>query len=128
MLFRSVYRFDKKLEKLNTSYQQKRYNGLYLFLHPMDESAIDAERLFESMGQRQSHCAQHFDWVFLNCVKVIYVCNYTTNSIEPIVLPPNAETFLSTEAEYLRYCGEWEDGVSLEEVTDLFGHGDGVRL
>lgn len=127
-LYKAVYRFDKKLEKLNTSYQQKRYNGLYLFLHPMDESAIDVERLFESMGQHQSHCAQHFDWVFLNCVKVIYVCNYTTNSIEPIVLPPNAETFLSTEAEYLRYCGEWEDGVSLEEVTDLFGHGDGVRL
>ena len=84
--------------------------------------------LFESMGQRQKDIAQRFDWVFLNCVKVIYVCNYMDGTIEPIILPPNAENFLSTEAEYLRYCGEWEDGVSLEEVTDLFGHGNGVKL
>ena len=39
---------------------------------------------------------------FLNCVKTIYVCNYENNTIEPIVLPPNAENFLNTEAEYLR--------------------------
>ena len=127
-LYKAQYRFDKKLEKLNTSYQQKRYNGLYLFLHPADECSIDVQCLFESMGQRQKDFAQRFDWVFLNCVKVIYVCNYMDGTIEPIILPPNAENFLSTEAEYLRYCGEWEDGVSLEEVTDLFGHGNGVKL
>ena len=50
------------------------------------------------------------------------------HTIEPIILPPNAKNFLSTEAEFLRYCGEWEDGVSLEEVTDLFGHGNGVKM
>lgn len=127
-LYKAQYRFDKKLEKLNTSYQHKRYNGLYLFLHPMDECRIDVQSLFEVMGQRQKDSAQKFDYVFLNCVKEIYVCNYMDSTIEPIILPPNAETFLNTEAEYLRYCGEWEDGVSLEEVTDLFGHGDGMRL
>lgn len=48
------------------------------------------------------------------CVKKIYVCNYKTNTIEPIVLPQNAETFLNTEAEYLRYCHDWEDGMALD--------------
>lgn len=125
-LYKAKYRFDKKLEKLNTSYQQKRYNGLYLFLHPKDESDLDVEQLYEYMGGKQSACAQRFDWVFLNCRKVIYVCSYRDSSridnscldsrIEPIVLPQNAADFLNTEAEYLRYCGAWEDGVSLEEA------------
>lgn len=120
-LFKAKYRFDKKLEKLNTSYQQKRHNGLYLYLHPGDERDIDVKQLFEYMGGQQKHKKQRFDWVFLNCRKVIYVCNYMDNTIEPIVLPQNAADFLNTESEYLRYCGNWEDGVSLDDALDLSG-------
>ncbi len=65
-LYKAEYRFGRKLEKLNTSYQQRRHNGLYLFLHPMDENDIDVERLYGSMGEKQKDCAQRFDWVFLN--------------------------------------------------------------
>jgi len=116
-LSKAKYRFDRKLEKLNTNYQHKRYNGLYLFLHPASESAIDVEQLFTYMSGRQEQQRQRFDWVFLDCRKVIYVCNYIKNVVEPIVLPQNAEEFLNTEAEYLRYCGTWDDGVSLDDVT-----------
>lgn len=131
-LYKAKYRFDKKLEKLNTSYQQRRHNGLYLFLHPKDENEIDVRQLYEYMGEKQKDCAQQFDWVFLNCRKVIYVCSYTgqqienriENQIETIVLPQNAADFLNTESEYLRYCGTWEDGVSLENATDTFRRGD----
>ena len=35
-LKKAEYRFDRKLEKLNANYKNKRYNGLYLFLHPTD--------------------------------------------------------------------------------------------
>ena len=35
-LFKAKYRFDRKLEKLNTNYTYKKYNGLYLFLHPTE--------------------------------------------------------------------------------------------
>lgn len=115
-LSKAKYRFDRKLEKLNTNYQHRRYNGLYLFLHPTDENDIDAGQLFEYMRHEQEKQKKHFDWVFLNCEKVIYVCNYIKNRVEPIVLPQNAEDFLNTEAEYLRYCGEWNDGVPLEEA------------
>ena len=66
-------------------------------------------RIEVRMGNRK----KRFDWVFLNCVKKIYVCNYGTNTIEPIALPQNAENFLNTEAEYLRYCHDWEDGMTL---------------
>lgn len=115
-LFKAKYRFDQKLEKLNTNYKHRRYNGLYLFLHPMEEDSIDAQQLFDYMRDRQEKAEVRFDWVFLNCVQVIYVCNYIKNVIEPIVLPPNAENFLNTETENLRYCGEWRDGVSLDDV------------
>lgn len=116
-LSKAKYRFDRKLEKLNTNYQHRRFNGLYLFLHSADKNDIDAGRLFEYMRQRQEKESVRFDWVFLNCVKVIYVCDYGKNAVEPIVLPQNAENFLNTESEYLRYCGDWKNGVSLDSVS-----------
>ena len=113
-LSKAKYRFDRKLEKLNANYIHKHYNGLYLFLHPTDENDIDAGALFEYMRYTQEKKKMRFDRVFLNCVKTIYVCNYENNTIEPIVLPPNAENFLNTEAEYLRNCCDWKDGTALE--------------
>ena len=113
-LSKAKYRFDTKLDKLKTNYVDKRYNGLYLFLHPTDENDIDAGALFEYMRLTQETREKRFDWVFLNCVKTIYVCDYRTDTIEPIRLPQNAESFLSTEAEYLRYCHDWEDGMVLD--------------
>ncbi|MBO5472939.1 MAG: hypothetical protein J6A08_04030 [Lachnospiraceae bacterium] len=113
-LSKAKYRFDRKLEKLNTNYVHKRYNGLYLFLHPADENDIDAGAIFEYMRLTQENKKERFDRVFLNCVKTIYVCNYTANTIEPIVLPQNAEKFLNMEAEHLRYCREWENGTALD--------------
>ena len=113
-LFKAKYRFDRKLEKLNTTYMQRQFNGLYLFLHPTDENDIDAGALFEYMRLTQETREKCFDWVFLNCVKTIYVCNYKNNTIEPIRLPKNAESFLNTEAEYLRYCHDWENGMALD--------------
>ena len=113
-LSKAKYRFDRKLEKLNTNYRHMRYNGLYLFLHPSDESDFDAVCLFEYMRERQAGTKRRFDWVFLNCVKKIFVCNYFTNTIESIVLPQNAENFLNTEAERLRHCREWKNGDVME--------------
>lgn len=117
-LFKAKYRFDRKLEKLNTNYTYKKYNGLYLFLHPTEEHDIDVNALFAYMDTRQEKVEKRFDWVFLNCVKKIYVCDYGNHTMEEIILPKNAENFLNTEAEYLRYCHEWEDCMSLEDVGD----------
>lgn len=117
-LYKAKYRFDRKLEKLNTNYKHRRYNGLYLFLHPADESRIDTEQLYAYMRRAQADRAVRFDWVFLNCVTTIYVCNFMADTIDPIILPPNAESFLGAEAETLRYLGEWNDGVSLDEMIE----------
>ena len=98
--------FDKYGERLNF------YNGRFWAILP--ENDIDAGALFEYMRYTQEKKKMRFDQVFLNCVKTIYVCNYENNTIEPIVLPPNAENFLNTEAEYLRNCCDWKDGTALE--------------
>jgi len=116
-LSKAKFRFDRKLERLNTNYKHKGCNGLYLFLHPLEENDIDAGQLFEYMRHRQEGQPVKFDWVFLNCRKKIYVCDYITNTIELIDLPQNAEFFLNTEAEHLRYCNDWADGTSLDEVS-----------
>lgn len=117
-LAKAKYRFDKKLEKLNTNYQNRSHNGLYLFLHPTDETNIDVEHLFSYMKEQQDTKNVQFDWVFLNCVKVIYVCDFVENVLEPIVLPQNAENFLNTESEYLRYLRDWKDGTVLDELME----------
>lgn len=116
------YRFDRKLEKLNHNYRPMRYNGLYLFLHPAEGTDIDVEGLFQYMRGRQEKRKVRFDWVFLNCVKSIYVCNAEMDTVESIVLPKNAENFLNTESEYLRYCGEWADGASIDDFRERTLH------
>lgn len=115
---KAKYRFDRKLEKLNTNYQKRKQNGLYLFLHPSEEEEVEAKKLFSYMKRRQQSQKEKFDWVFLNCGKVIYVCNFQKDLLESIVLPQNAESFLNTESEYLRYLGTWENGTSLDDLTE----------
>ena len=67
------------------------------------------------MKEQQAEKAVKFDWVFLNCVKVIYVCDFRADILEPIVLPKNAENFLNAEAERLRFLADWNDGVMLQD-------------
>lgn len=116
-VMKAKFRFDRKLEKLNTNYQCRKYNGLYLFLHPTKEKDIDAGQLYEYMEHRQKQERRRFDWVFLNCIEIIYVCNHIKNRVEKIVLPPNAGTFLDEEAERQRRCKVWENGDSLDVQT-----------
>lgn len=115
-IYKAKYRFDRKLEKLNTNYQHRRYNGLYLFLHPSEETDINAKQLFEYMRQAQADKKVRFDWVFLNCENAIHVCNYVKNTLETIPLPRKAENFLNLESDRLRNGSEWKDGVSLEDA------------
>lgn len=126
-ILKAKYRFDRKLEKLNTNYQHRRFSGLYLFLHPGKQQDIDTKELFYYMRCRQEHVKTGFDWVFLNCIHQIYVFNYMSNTIESIVLPQNAENFLNSEAEKLRHRSSWEDGAVLENVMKQHGADNEVR-
>lgn len=108
-LAKAKFRFNKKLVKLNTNYQNRRYNGLYLFLHPTEDDEIDVQQLYDYMKEQQTTERVPFDYVFLNCVDTIYICNYVKDVLETIVLPQNAADFLNAEAENLRGLEGWED-------------------
>ena len=95
------------MEKLNTNYRRCKRNALYLFLHPSDRQDVDEKRLFQYMKDRQQGEKIQFDWVFLNCVDLIWVCNFEKGCLSSIPLPGNAEAFLSVEAERLRHERLW---------------------
>ena len=112
------YRFERKLEKLNKNYQPARYNGLYLFVHPEEKREVDVPQLFSDMKRIQREAAKQFDWVFLNCGNVIYVCDFGQDVVEDIALPGKAERFLNAEAERLRHQAQWQDGTAFERYAD----------
>ncbi|MDD6212072.1 MAG: hypothetical protein PUB22_02835 [Clostridiales bacterium] len=119
---KAMHRFECKLKKLNTNYQHRLQNALYLFLHPAKEEDTKAaaftghiQNLYQEMKKRQSKEQVPFDWVFLDCRDVIFICCFSEDTVTPLYLPKNAELFLKTEAERLRYCSNWEDGAILDE-------------
>lgn len=110
---KAAYRFEKKLEKLNTNYQKMKYNGLYLFLHPAGEEGPDLGALFQWMKERQSRERVRFDWVFALCRNRLTVFDFARNRMEVYRISAQGESFLNQEAERLRNAGRWKDGTSL---------------
>lgn len=115
-LYKVKYRFDRKLEKLNTNYQVFSRNALYLFVHPEEKWETGEKQLFDYMKERQKDRKRKFDWVFLNCEDVIFVCDFRRNKLERIWLPQNAGDFLDSESEKLRHRSGWENGTILEQA------------
>lgn len=109
-VMRAKFRFDRKLEKLNSNYKQSKYNGLYLFLHPANKEQIDIDDLFQYIRERQEKVPRRYDYVFLNSVDRIIIFNYIEDSVSEIIYPENADTFLEDEAAYLRYMKDWTIG------------------
>lgn len=112
--YKAKYRFDRKLEKLNRNYRRCRRNALYLFLHPEKQTRVDVVDLFSYMKERQETFEVRFDWVFLHCTNVIFVCDFQNDRMNEIPLTEGAGTFLASESERLRHDSVWARGTSLD--------------
>lgn len=110
---KAAFRFEKKLEKLNTNYQKMRYNGLYLFLHPAGQAIPDMAALSRWMGARQRRERVKFHWVFVHCRNRLYVFDFRKNRVDAYRISAEGESFLNREAERLRSDGKWRDGTPL---------------
>lgn len=108
------YRFDKKLEKLNTNYLHMENNGIYIYVHPAKHEKVDAKKLFHYMNKEQSDKKYGFKYVFLNCIDILFVLDFEKESIEKIKLPENAAYLFDSETEKLRHTRTWEDGSCLK--------------
>ena len=111
---KAAFRFEKKLEKLNTNYQKMRYNGLYLFLHPVGQTVPDMGALSRWMGTRQRREREKFHWVFVHCRNRLHVFDFGKNRVDAYRISAQGESFLNQEAERLRSAGRWKDGTLLE--------------
>ena len=115
---KALFRFDKKLERLNSNYTEFNTNALYLYLH---ESNITDEKVtgfIRSAEKKQKECARKFDTVFLNCVNALRVVDMKNGSWETVHIPQDALAFMRSRTEQLRHSMEWKDGTEFSMMED----------
>ena len=104
-----IFRFRRKLLKLNTNYRCCNTNGLYLFVHqPLPLSG--AEELCRTLAALQARSCCRFKLVFLDTETEIYCLNLQKETVELIPVPAKAQLFLKEKAEALRNEAPWPDG------------------
>ena len=115
---KALYRFGKKLERLNTNYTEFCTNALYLYLH---ESSVTDEKtalFIRAAEEKQRTYAKKFDVVFLNCVNELRVADMKSGSWETVHIPQDALAFMRSMAEQLRHSMEWKDGAEFMLADD----------
>ena len=106
-----LYRFGKKLEKLNTNYTHCACNALFLYAHAQPDKA-EVRRMMAAMAEQQAEKPYQFQKVFLDCTSSVYVLNFETNQAEAILIPEKARPFMEMETEALRHQIGWADGTA----------------
>ena len=104
-----LFRFGKKLEKLNTNYTICGCNALFLYAHAQPDET-EVQHMMDAMAKAQAEKEQRFQKVFLDCSSSIYVLNFETGRIRAIHIPEKARQFMETETEVLRHQMGWEEG------------------
>lgn len=99
---KSLYRFSRKLEKLNKNFALYKTNLLYLYAHTAEESMEEVRQLLEQMLDVQRGAGQRFDIVFLDCESGIYALDLRTGSILRMPVGEKAKEFLERQTEQIR--------------------------
>lgn len=107
---KALYRFGKKLERLNTNYTEFNTNALYLYLHESNIKDDEIKCFIRAAEEMQKGCIRKFDVVFLNCVNTLRVVDMGGGSWETVQVPTDALAFMRSMAERLRHSMEWKDG------------------
>lgn len=116
-VFKTLYRFDKKLYKLNTNYSLMKKNCLYIFLHKDNEVYSDIEYIFETIQAQQSRKTNKFHTVFLNCIDTIYALDFSVGQVSTIQLSENERENFAQSALLIRNrVGGNEDFISEIEI------------
>jgi hypothetical protein len=116
---KALYRFGKKLEKLNANYRSEGENGLYLFLHDDRVTREECAEWFREMRLRQVGCRRVFRRVFLDGEQVLYVLDFVSGALEVVPIPERARIFLAAETERLRQRGDWPEGQTVDEALEM---------
>ena len=114
--YRTQYRFERKLEKLNSNYTAYTQNGLYLFLHTERPQAEEIDVLAEQMRRSQAHRKKQFQYVFLDCITQLYIVDFLEQQPCRIEVPQGARVYMQRQAQVLRQASAWEKGTALATV------------
>lgn len=99
---KSLYRFRRKLEKLNKNFTVCKTNALYLYAHATPEKTGEVRRLMDDMSRSQQGRAQQFDLVFLDCEKCIYILDFRSGGVAEMPVGEYARGFLEQQTERIR--------------------------
>lgn len=106
---KSLYRFKRKLEKLNKNYGDYKTNALYLYAHDTPGDTGEVRRLMEEMGEWQKDMKKAFDLVFLDCRSSIYILDFGSGGVAVMPVVSSAKTFLEQQSESIRNAENAED-------------------
>jgi len=98
-----LYRFSRKLEKLNRNFSVWPTNALYLYAHTQAGSLGEVRSIAREMAARQREQRHRFQLVFLDCESSIYVLELNRGKVTEIPVGEKAKEFLEQRAEALRH-------------------------
>ncbi|MBO7739706.1 MAG: hypothetical protein J6S18_04975, partial [Oscillospiraceae bacterium] len=106
---KSLYRFLRKLEKLNKNFTVCKTNALYLYAHACAEDISDVRRLMKDMAESQHDARVKFDLVFLDCERSIYILDFRSGGVAEMPTGEQAKKFLEQQTESIRNSEVPED-------------------
>ena len=106
------FRFERKLEKLNSHYVHCACNSLYLYAHAEPQRLGEIAVIMQAMNEQQLKQKYQFQKVFLDCKNQVYILDFEDMSIHEIFIPQKAQMFLEMETETMRHQIEWKNGTS----------------
>ena len=112
---KALYRFAKKLERLNTNYRSYDINGIYMYLHDVVDDE-DVARFVRMANDMQKNSKRQYDIAFLNCVSSLKVVELASGRWETVHIPADALAYMRSKAEKMRHGAEWENGMVFSEM------------
>lgn len=104
-----LFRFSRKLEKLNRNFAVCRTNALYLYAHALPESSAELEPVISAMAFAQQSQPNRFHLIFLDCDSSIFVLEPQRGKISEIPVAAKAGAFLAERTELARASGRYEN-------------------
>ncbi len=99
---KSLYRFKRKLEKLNKHFTPCSRNALYLYAHAEPDSPGELRALMGDMSAAQQRRERQFSLVFLDCRSSIHVFDLAAGTMDTMPVGRAARGFLEQETERIR--------------------------
>lgn len=109
-----IFRFTRKLEKLNTNYEDFYKNALFLYAHTKNQTTDEVWEIMRKMKEIQNSKPRQFSLVFIDFKRSLYILDFEQDSVREISIPEEARVFMKEVTEKLRQGQNWNNGEIIE--------------